>query len=144
MENKRGWIRIFEAIIAILLVAGVSLVVLNNIDNQRSFSNTIHEIEIGILRYVQLNDTFRGEILLTGGKILWDDFSSAIPKTRTGIESLTPGNLECVAQLCEPSDPCFLADIEQKEVFAESVLISSNLDTFNPRILKLFCWERLI
>jgi hypothetical protein len=50
--------------------------------------------------------------------------------------------LECVAQICLPENPCLLERESEKSIYAQSVLITSTLDIFNPRQLKLFCWEK--
>ncbi len=143
MINKKGWIRIIEAFVAILLVAGVVLVVVGRGNFQREdISQIFHDAEFSILREIQLNDTLREEILGTSGTIEWKDFPSQAPKTRGKIESRIPSYLECSANICWPSDPCFLAEEQERDVYAESVIITSNLQTFNPRLLKLFCWGK--
>jgi len=143
MINKKGWIRIIEAFVAILLVAGVVLVVIGRGNFQREdISQIVHDAEFSILREIQLNDTLREEILGTNGTIEWKDFPSQAPKTRDKIESRIPSYLECSANICRTSDPCFLAEEQERDVYAETVIITSNLQTFNPRLLKLFCWEK--
>ena len=70
MINKKGWIRIIEAFVAILLVAGVVLVVVGRGNFQREdISQIFHDAEFSILREIQLNDTLRNEILGTSGKL---------------------------------------------------------------------------
>ena len=134
-----------EAFVAILLMAGVVLIVLDRGESSRMESERIEDVERSILQGVQLNETLRGEILSTNGKILWESFSGFVPKTKARIESGIPGNFECNAQICEPSDSCSLANPVRQDIFSNSVLISTNIDTqgdFDPRVLKIFCWEK--
>ena len=138
-KNKKGWIRIAEAFIAVLLVIGIAIIVVGGGIQIEGISEKVYDIEISILREIQLNNTLRGEILLTSGTINWTDLPS---QTKSKIISKTPNWLECVAQICFPESPCLLGGESEKSIYAQSVLITSTLDTFNPRQLKLFCWEK--
>ena len=60
-NNKRGWVKVLEVFVAILLVMGVIFFILNESVSEDTISNDIYEMEISILRNVQLNDTFRNE-----------------------------------------------------------------------------------
>ena len=140
MKNKRGWIKIVEAFVAILLITGVVLIVIGkgDVGTDDSFS-TIHDIEISILRDIQLNDALREDILLASPlPIMWSNFPSGV---EARIIEKTPSQLECAAQICNLEDECVLDD-KETDVFAESVIISATLDTFSPRNLKLFCWRK--
>jgi hypothetical protein len=141
MKNKKGWIKIVEAFVAILLVAGVALIVVESGGLQREdISAGIQDIQLSIIREIQLNDTLRNEIVGTSGEVEWDGFDSNAPLTKSKIESKTPSYLICEAKICGSGDSCFYTGEQEKDVFAQPVLISSSLDTFNPRVLKLFCW----
>ena len=142
MKNKRGWIKIIETFIAILLVAGVVLVVIEKGNSEAQTQiDEVKEIEISILRQVQLDNDMRQEIVGGSGEIEWDDegFSQL---TKTHIIDNTPAVLECQAKICGVSDLCPLTNPPEKSVVAETVFISSSLSNFNPRVLKLFCWVK--
>lgn len=142
-KSRKGWIRIVEAFVAILLMTGVVIIVLNKGEFQReNISSTVHNVELSILREIQLSDLLREEILGTNGTVEWESFPAQVPKIKSKIESRAPGYLECVAKICDITDPCSLAGDEEKNIYAESVIITSNLEIFNPRLLKLFCWEK--
>ena len=142
VKNKRGWIRIVEAFVAILLIVGILVIFLGGNELEREdLSTTIHDSQVSILRGIQLNDTLRQEIINTMDMVEWDDFSSVAPETEAKITSETPVGFTCVAQICDPSDLCLLTEQQEGSVYASSVLITSALDGFNPRQLKLFCWE---
>ena len=63
-KNKKGWIRVFEAITAIFLIAIVVLIILaNSTVKEDNFFKEIYNAEIFILRDIQLNNTLRTEII---------------------------------------------------------------------------------
>jgi len=138
-KNKKGWIRIAEAFIAVLLVIGIAIIVVGGGIQIEGTSEKVHDIEISILREIQLNNTLRSEILGTSGIIKWKDFPL---ETKNKIQNKMVNWLECVAQICLPENPCLLEGESEKSIYAQSVLITSTLDIFNPRQLKLFCWEK--
>lgn len=140
--NNKGWIRIAEAFTAILLVIGAAIIVVGGGIQREDISEKVYDIEMPILREIRLNDTLRGEILGTSGTIEWDNFSQQAPKTKNKIIAKTPEWLECVAKICPPESLCLLGEESEKSVYVQSVLITSTLNTFNPRQLKLFCWEK--
>jgi hypothetical protein len=132
MMDKKGWIRIAEAFVSVLIVVGAAMVVVKGGVQTDDISEKIYDIEVAILREIRLNDSLRDEILLTSGIVEWDN--KVIDKT--------PDWLECVAKICPPDSECLLIDESEKSVYAHSALITSTLDIFNPRQLKLFCWEK--
>ena len=141
--NKRGWLKIAEAFIGVLLLAGVILIVISNTENQNTdIAPLIQDAEISVLREIELNSTLRAEILGTNGEIDWASFSSLAPNTGLKIQSWIPNYLNCEAKICDPSGPCLLLGVQDKGIYAESIMITSNLNTFKPRMLKLFCWEK--
>ena len=141
-KNKKGWIRIAEAFIAVLLVIGAAIIVVGGGIQIEGISEKVYDIEISILREIQLNNTLRSEILETSGTIEWDDFSLQAPKTKDKIIAKTPGWLECEGKICPPESMCLLGEESEKNVYVQSVLITSTLITFDPKQLKLFCWEK--
>ena len=140
LSRRKGWIKIIEAFIAILLIAAVALIVVEKGSLQREdiFSG-IQNTELSILREIQLNETLRNDFVGESGEVEWESFPEL---TKSKIESKTPSYLECQAKLCEPDTDCFFTGQQDKDIYAKSALISSSLDNFNPLILKLFCWMK--
>jgi len=83
-KNNKGWIRIVEAFIAVLIVIGAAIIVVGGGIQIEGISEKVYDIEISILREIQLNNTLRSEILETSGIIEWDNFP---PKTKNKIEN---------------------------------------------------------
>lgn len=139
--NKRGWIRIVEAFVAILLIAGTLLIVINKgYIGKKDISKDVYEIETSILREIELDDNLRAEILNAN---LDEVNEGNAPKTRDKINVRKPDYLECRAKICKMNEICVLDSLDiEKEIYAQSVAISASLDTYDPRQLRLFCWER--
>ena len=148
-QNKRGWIRIFEALVAIILIAGIVLIVLEGDDSTRNDSSSrAYNAMVSILREIELNSSLRSEIVsipVSSLPVEWLNFNFSAPGTMTKITEKTPGYLECVGKICETRDACLLPQSQSqgKTVYAESVVISSTIQTYNPRLLKLFCWNKI-
>ena len=139
INNKRGWVKIIEAFISILFLMGVILVVMNSgkISNDSDLKD-IYNKELIILREIQLNETLRTEILNADASVNWDDFPT---DTKAKIIEKIPTNFECQAKICPLEDSCIMeGQVTNFEVYAKSIVISANSDTYNPKQLKLFCW----
>ncbi len=139
--NKKAWIRIAEAFVSILIVVGAAIVVVRGGIQTDDISERIYDIEMGILKEIRLNDSLRSEILLTSGVVEWDD-PSFPSQTKNKISEKTPNWLECVAQICFPESECLLSGESEESIYAHSTLITSTNSYFNPRQLKLFCWQK--
>lgn len=139
--NKKAWIKIVEAFVGILLITIVVLIVVGgDSSDEEVVSSTIYNSQLSILRDIQLDSDLRNEVVGTSGTVEWTD-ENFPSETKTRITDKTPDYLECEAKICDPSTPCLLTEQQEEDVYAESVLISSDLTFFNPRVLKLFCWE---
>ena len=146
MKNKRGWIEIVEAFVAILLIAGVLLIVLTKGDTGKGdISKEVYDVELSILREIQLNDTLRADILsLTSLPVEWEDFPINVKQK---IIERTPENLNCIGKICEITDVCNLGEeaTTKNDVYAQAVGISPSAG--NPleqsyRKINLFCWAK--
>ena len=139
--EKRGWIRIIEAFVMILLITGILLIVLNKgyiLKNDNS--QEIYENEQWILREIQLNNSLRQEILNIGVlPVEWDNFPENV---KNKIISETKSYLNCEAKICDLNDVCVLSEISDKDIYVQKVIITTTLEKYSPRQLKLFCWKK--
>ena len=146
IKSKGGWVKLMEVFIAILLLAGVLFIISDKTSSdKKAFQTDMSQKEIAILRDIELNDTLRTEILNVNSESLpveWNNFDSELPNVKGRIIYLTPANLNCEAKLCLVNSICTLVDNSGKEIYAESVFISANTNTYSPRELKLFCMEK--
>jgi hypothetical protein len=146
IKSKGGWVKLMEVFIAILLLAGVLFVISDKTpSDKKAFQTQMSEKEIAILTDIELNDTIRTEILSVDSGSLpteWNNFDSELPNVKGRILYLTPQNINCEAKICLINDVCTLVDNSGKEIYAESVLISADSNTYSPRELKLFCMQK--
>jgi hypothetical protein len=141
MKNKRGWIKIVEAFVAVLLIAGVVLIIIDKeYLKKEDISSEVYDTELKILKEIQLNNTLRENILTAGPlPVNWTNFPQSV---RNKIINDIPDYLNCNAKICEIEDACTIDENSEKDIYVQSVIITSTLDTLNYRQLKLFCWVK--
>ncbi len=122
-RDKRAWIEIVEAFVAVLLVAGVLLVVINKgTFGKTDISEQVYTSQLSILREIETNDAFRSEILavpILPAKVPTD--------IQDRINLRTPNYLICQGQICFLSDKCVLSSVIEKDVYAQAVVITTTL-----------------
>jgi len=131
-KNKKGWTTIVEVFISILLLAGLMTVILNSgAVKDSGKSEVIYKEQARVLKIVQLNDSLRDQIL-----------NGNLNQVEQTINNTMPNYLECKAKICVLNGVCDL-DIEiDKEVYVKRVLITTNMVKYDPKELRLFCWEK--
>jgi len=141
LKNKRAWIRIVEAFVAILLVAGVLLIIIDKgYIQKKDISSEVYDAEFSILKEIQLNDTLRKDVLNAGSPpINWSEFP---PSVKNKITNNIPNYLDCEAKICEIEDVCTMDEYLEENIYVQSVIITSTLTELDYRQLKLFCWVK--
>ncbi len=143
--NKKGWIEIVEAFVAVLLIAGVVLIILNKGYLEKGdISEEVYKIELSILREVQTNDTLRTEILDAPEPlpIEWQNESFPL-SVKNKIVTRTPNYLECIGKICNMTIMCSLGEKKEKDIYSQSVTITSTLQGgVGYRKLNIFCWTK--
>lgn len=137
-NSKKGWIKIVEAFVAILLIAGVLLIVMDKgYIGKTDISSKVYDIELSVLKEIQSDDQLREEILGVDLPAEGDDFPVDLINL---INSRIPNYLVCAGKICEIDDICTLDNPINKEIYAKSITITATLGTYAPRQVKLFCW----
>ncbi|HJZ18570.1 MAG TPA: hypothetical protein VJ208_00505 [Candidatus Nanoarchaeia archaeon] len=146
MKNRNGWIKIVEAFTSILLIAGILILIIGNLNFRTDdVSQGVYDSQYAILREIQLNSLLRNEILNVPNVNLpleWADFDE-LPNVKGKITDRTPGYLTCEAKLCASGEEC-VSDLTPpgEDVFVRGAMISANSSNYSPRKLNLFCWEK--
>jgi hypothetical protein len=145
MKNKRAWIEIVEAFVSVLLIVGVVLILLNKGYLERTdISERVYEAQLSILREIQTNETLRTQISSAPLPlpIIWTD--TRFPNDlKNKITERTPNYLDCVGKICNMSLICTLDEEQNKDIYSQSVAISSTLGGGEIyRKLNLFCWTK--
>src|SRR3989344_4009822 len=120
-KNKRGWIRIVEAFVALLLIMGTVLIVINKgYIGKSDISSRVYDAQLSILREIELNDALREEIVtLTSVLTEWADFPNGV---KNKIITRTPNFLTCEAKICELDQICSYspAVCSEKDIYAQA------------------------
>jgi hypothetical protein len=141
LKGKRGWVRIVEAFVAVLLIAGVLLIVIDKGYLKRDFSEEVYRQQGEVLREIQLDESLREDILKiseteVNESVSLNDFPINV---KNKIQLLTNSSLDCDAKVCRMDVICALDSYPEKDVYSRSVAITANSDLYAPRQLKLFC-----
>jgi len=128
--NNKGWLRIAEAFIAIMIVASV-LVVMATRTSREDTGGNIHELQRHLLKQISANNILRAQIL--------QDITSG---TENFLDENMPTNLDYEINICEINEACGMEEYIDKEIYADEILISATLSEYNPKKLKLFVWVR--
>ena len=142
-KNRRGWIRIVEAFLSIILIIVVLVLVVNQQNTQQNNAPAgIYGYEIYTLRAIELSDTFRSEVLgIADSTLPLNSDNDSFPNDlRNYVTIFVPSSLSCASQICETNDTCNLWKNVGTDVYAERVFITSSPTIYNPRQIKLFCW----
>lgn len=143
--RKKGWIKIVEAFVAILLVAGVLLVVVNRgYLGGEDISSRVYNFQISFLREVEKNSELREYILELPEDNLpigWGSFKSEnLENIKELLEKRIPNYLNCELKVCKPELVCAFEGGLDKNIYAQAVIIAANQDIYSPKQLKMFCW----
>jgi len=142
MKNNKGWIKIVEAVISILLVTSVVLIFINQgYIGQKDISSKVYAVELSILREIELNNTLRNDTLNAELPMEWNNEFFPL-ELKNKIVARTPSYLNCEAKICEMNDTCIIEKDFDKDIYSQAASIVSNLEIYSPRQLKLFCWTK--
>ena len=138
--NKKGFIRILEAVFAIMLIMGAVLIIVSNNLQTSDISEEVYEKQRYILDIISNNETMRNEIIIPDG-----DLTSLEQLTETNdfIKKTMPsswkysGCVISVERICSPDVP------DDKELYVSETIISSSLteEYSVAKKLRLFIWR---
>jgi len=141
-KNRKAWIRIVEALVAILLIAGFLMLILENRESgEKDISSKVYLTENAILKEIQLNSTYRTYILGIGESSV--EFENFNLNLKNHIISRIPDYLECTSKICDfdYDSACNIESLE-KDIYVRTIMIAANHYTYNPKLLKIFCWAK--
>lgn len=127
MKNKRGWIRIVEAFIAIMLIMAVLLSIYSI--SVKDNDNIVKLIDT-ILDEIANNNQLRQDVL-TGNSENLNEF----------VRQRIPNVMNFTIKICEIEDVCNLPEYKP-DVYARERIISSTLKEYGPKKIKIFAWEK--
>lgn len=138
MVNKKGFIRIIEAFISIMLLLGLILLAVNNNHVNSKNPKYILQKESDILSQIQMNNTLRQIIIQTTDYTLTSNDTTFNPE----LANYTKRNIigyNCYLKICPPEGICNMNLSSQNDIYAKESLIMTSQSNYNPKKLKIFC-----
>jgi len=135
-KNKKGWVKIIEAFVAILILLGFLMVIIS----QHRYSNEekifMKKNNAEILKGIETNSTLRNAIL--SESLPSNSSQPSFPENVKEylLAKTLPGEI-CSLYICELGETCLMQDVG-KETYSNEVLLFAG-STYSPRKLKLFC-----
>jgi hypothetical protein len=134
MKNKKGWLKIVEAFVSILLIMIVALIVIGRSQAQeQNIDEKIYDIQTDILREIIMNNK---DLIIE-----YDD-----PAINEIVDARTPNYLNCETKTCAIEDSnCEIDGLdsvleENKNVYVQVIpLISTNLEDDEVKLM-IGCW----
>lgn len=138
MVNKKGWLRIVEASIAILIIFSVLIVV--NTRTQLAQENVdLTSLTTPILEEMARNVSFRDQIVENG-----KSFEGEV-RNFVGAR-LTQTSVKYDVAICDISEICSLPAYpsDAEEIYAGERVISASLNYYSPKKVKIFLWRSVV
>ena len=142
MVNKRGWIRIIEVSIAILLIFSV-LIIVNQTSRsaKNEFNDEIRSILSEIAENTSLRDKVIGVYDINKNKTAAPNLEVMTSLENVVLNAINENYVGYSIEICRPNDLCGLASYPNvDEVYSEERIISSDLSKYNPRKIKIYLW----
>lgn len=129
-RDKKAWLKILEVFIAIALIFSVTLIVYSKTNKTIDKEVEIKRIQRAILQEISYNDALRKAVL-----------ANHTDEVRDFIRSRMHPSLGFDITICDLNDICNIY-IQGKDVYVDETVISSSLDTYGPKKLRLFVWKK--
>ena len=138
--NKKGWIRIVEASIAIILIATV-MIIINQSQKPVKSDAEITSLENRILDEMVGDNLMRQNIINYDTTQLPTDAVNAplIGNLSLFVASRVPVGVNSTVRVCDVNDICNL-DGYIPEIYARERIVSSTLSKYGPKKVKMFIW----
>jgi hypothetical protein len=134
--NKRGWMRIMEATIAVMIVSGVMVSVYSS---QSSSGGGAEEYYEGLQKEVILDISSRADLR---NDVLDGEMGELIIFTDNNIPTTSDYFLKIcdLGEVCKMDEEVFISTVD-KDVYVEETVVSSTLEEYKPSIFKFFIWD---
>ena len=125
VRGKRGWLKIVEAFVAIMLIMVTALIIIDGRSSEEvDISDKIYDAEIRILEDVV--EKYKSS----------EDKETYDTKLQDDIDKKTPSYLSCLGNLCIIGGCTIPGEIPEKEnIYVQSMVILEE-----NKELKLYCW----
>ncbi|PIU75735.1 hypothetical protein COS75_02660 [Candidatus Pacearchaeota archaeon CG06_land_8_20_14_3_00_35_12] len=134
MKNKRAWVRILEAVVAIMLIIGFILY-LHAREEKPSLTEQMYQTTHGILSEANANETVRNAVLR-------NDIASVATVKSFFDKRLSQYNFNYTFTICNLDAVCPLPETApNKEIYADNIIISASPTAgAEAKKLSIFVW----
>ncbi len=132
--NKKGWIRIVEASVSILIIFSVLLVVSRN--STTSQNTDLTSSITPMLDEIARNVTLREQIIQQG--------NASIPALEQFISKrIIQSNIKFDVNVCSPDAICSMSSYPAgaTNIYSSERILSSTLNVYSPKKVKIFLWR---
>ncbi len=154
MRGKRGWIRILEATIAVLIVSATMIAVYSNqsVKKDESLNDYSYSLQREILSDIVINTTLRLDVLSVKSDFPGDSSYDAL---NVFVAGKVPDSFGYVLRVCDLNDTnnfckmdagSFISTLD-KDVLVEETIVSAEIgngsgdQVYSPKKVKLFFWQ---
>jgi len=131
MKNKKGFIRIIEAIFAILIIMGAVLIIISKNVQTSDISEQAYEKQRYILEIIANNEQMREQIINNDTTLANEFIRKNLPES-WNFETC----IEDIDRLCNP------VDVGDRDIYVSESIISSSLTTYTKsKKLRFFIWR---
>ena len=133
-KNKRAWIRIAEAVSAILLLTSVVLILATRTTDKQDISSNMYNLQRAILDEASRNETTRNAVL---------NYNPSDKTIDEFLRSRLPAGFSFNFSLCSPVQTCYNPGLPKgRTVYVEDIIIttSSASAQINSTKLAFFVW----
>lgn len=128
IKNKKAWIRIAEAAIAIMMLASVILVFIGRQAEKQDIGEVMYMIQHNILEEASKNDSIRSAVL-----------SQNVIPVNSFVRDRLPAGMNFTIRICNPAELCEI-EAPSKEMYVDDVMVSSTLQQYQPKKVRFFVW----
>jgi len=122
--NKKAYLRTIEMTVAIIITFAVAYYIFPKAPTPQG------EASLNILQVLEQKPEFRSCVAAI-------DYNC----TESFLRNYTPSNYEFAYDITEDPNQGH-ANLPEKKINTESVYISGNINLYNPKIVKLYCWRK--
>ena len=129
--NKKAWLRIVEAFLAILIVVSAILIIMSKDQTHVDLSGDVNYKQRQILDIIAKDDSLREKVIQNNVVDLNNEISPMIPR-----------NWNFTTKICSIDDICN-ADVPlDREIYVSQIIITSSTEEYNPKKVKFFVWGK--
>lgn len=146
MVGKRGFIKIVEAVVALLMIMGVILIVVDKgYFSSSDISEKVYEDQLNVLREIQSDNYYREIILgINEEELPIESKDEVFPEGLIlKVNSRIPSYLSCDVKICKLEEVCEWSVYREGDVYAQAAAITTarleDESQYSPRQIKLFC-----